>query len=101
MKELILRLKIPEISGKKIGIFRVFCAVFGGLILSYLSMSLLFFIFPFSMEEGLFVSVYMYCIVWAFVAIWISLARTKYIALMRWFIPSLICGIALLIIFKI
>ncbi|WP_418186510.1 hypothetical protein [Aliarcobacter lanthieri] len=101
MKDYILRLKTPEISGKKIGIFRVLCAIFGGLILSYFGMGLLVFIFPFSMEEGLFVSAYMYCIVWAFVAIWISLARTKYIALMRWFIPSIVFGIVLLIIFNV
>lgn len=100
MKELILKLKTPEISGKKIGLFRVFCAIFGGLILSYISMSLFVFLSPLVWQESLFISVYMYCIVWAIVALWISLAKTKYIALMRWFIPSMVFGIALLIIFK-
>ena len=31
MKELIQNLKIPENSGKKIGLFRTICAIFGGL----------------------------------------------------------------------
>ncbi|MCT7564669.1 hypothetical protein N5U20_11115 [Aliarcobacter butzleri] len=41
MKELIKSLSVPEESGKKIGLFRTLCAIFGGLIVAYLGMTLL------------------------------------------------------------
>lgn len=101
MKEYINSLKIAEISGKKIGLFRTICSIFGGLSVAYLGMTLFTFILPIDVFGALRISTHFYCILWAIIALWISLSKTRYIALLRSIVPSLIFGIILIVLFYI
>ena len=74
MKELIKNLSTPEQSGKKIGLFRTLCAIFGGLIVAYLGMTLLIYIIPGSAAESIVVPLLFNTFVWATIALWISLS---------------------------
>ena len=101
MKQYINNLKIVEKSGKKIGLFRTICSIFGGLLLAYLGMTLLVFIIPGSAGESIIVPLLLNTFAWASVALWISLSKSKYIALLRCTIPSLIFSIILIILYNI
>ncbi|OCL87883.1 hypothetical protein AAX26_00980 [Aliarcobacter thereius] len=101
MKQYINNLKIVEKSGKKIGLFRTICSIFGGLLLAYLGMTLLVFIIPGSAGESIVVPLLLNTFAWASVALWISLSKSKYIALLRSTIPSLIFSIILIILYNI
>ncbi|OCL85312.1 MULTISPECIES: hypothetical protein [Arcobacteraceae] len=101
MKQYINNLKIVEKSGKKIGLFRTICSIFGGLLLAYLGMTLLVFIIPGSAGESIVVPLLLNTFAWASVALWISLSKSKYIALLRCTIPSLIFSIILIILYNI
>lgn len=90
-------LSIPEESGKKIGLFRICLAILGGLIISFLSLSLLVFIVPLSLGESLVISLFFQSFVWAILSLWIVLSHTKLIALLRVVIPSIL--ILIIIIF--
>lgn len=81
----------PETSAKKIGLFRTLLAIFGGLVLSYLSMASLLFIAPSYLLDLVVVFVLFYTFVWACLALWIVLASSKLNALLRVLIPSIIC----------
>ncbi|MFV7791156.1 hypothetical protein ACNSOP_00530 [Aliarcobacter lanthieri] len=101
MREYINSLKIPENSGKKIGLFRTICSIVGGLVVAYLGMTLLIFIIPGSAGESIIVPLLLNTFAWASAALWISLSKTKYVALQRCVIPTLIFGIALIILYNI
>ncbi len=101
MRDYINKLKIAETSGKKIGLFRTICSIFGGLIVAYLGMTLLIFIIPGSAGESIIVPLLLNTFAWAVAALWISLSKTKYIALLRSTLPSLIFGILLIILYNI
>jgi len=92
-------LSTPEQSGKKIGLFRVLSSIFGGLLAAYLGMTLLVFIIPGSAGESIIVPLMFNTLVWACFALWIVVAPTKLSALLRFFIPSLIFSICLIILF--
>ena len=77
MKQYINNLKIVEKSGKKIGLFRTICSIFGGLLLAYLGMTLLVFIIPGSAGESIIVPLLLNTFAWASVALWISLSKSK------------------------
>ncbi|MFK2822762.1 hypothetical protein [Arcobacter sp. YIC-80] len=93
------QLSTPENTGKKIGLFRVLCSIFGGLISAYLGMTLLVFIIPGSPGESIIIPLMFNTFVWACFALWIVLAPTKLSALLRFVVPSLIFSIFLLILF--
>ncbi len=95
-KTLYKKLSTPENSGKKIGLFRTLCSIFGGLLVSYLFMTLLTFLIPAPLGESLVIPLYLYTLLWALFSFWIALSYTKLIALKRVFIPSLFCAIAIL-----
>lgn len=92
-------LSTPENSGKKIGLFRSLCSIFGGLIAAYLGMTLLVFLIPGAPGESIIVPLMFNTFVWACFALWIVLAPTKLSALFRFLIPSLIFSIFLFILF--
>jgi len=96
LKSIYKNLSLPENNGKKIGLFRIICSIFGGLLVSYLFMTLLTFLTPAPLGESLVVPIYLYTLLWAILSFWIALSHTKLIALKRVFIPSLICAIAIL-----
>lgn len=100
MKELIKNLSIAERSGKKIGLFRAICAIFGGLTVAYLGMTLLIYIIPGSAAESIVVPLLFNTFVWAIIALWISLSSTKLIALLRVLILTLIFTILLIILYN-
>lgn len=91
MKNLINYLSKPETTGKKIGLFRIICAIFGGLISAYLIMTLFVFLIPGSVGESIVVPLLFNTLLWAILAFWISLSSSKIIALLRAFIPCFIC----------
>ncbi|RXJ88477.1 hypothetical protein CRV01_12060 [Arcobacter sp. CECT 8983] len=95
-KSIYKNLSIPEKSGKNIGLLRTLCSIFGGLLVSYLSMTLLTFLTPIPLGESLVIPIYFYTLLWAVLSFWIALSHTKLIALKRVFIPSFICIIAIL-----
>jgi hypothetical protein len=101
MKELIKSLSIPETSGKKIGLFRALCAIFGGLIVAYLGMTLLIYIIPGKPGESIVVPLLLNTIVWAISALWISLAYSKLSAILRVIVPTLIFSILIAILYNI
>ncbi len=101
MKELIKNLSIPEQSGKKIGLFRTLCAIFGGLLVAYLGMTLLIYIIPGTPGESIIVPLLLNTMAWAGVALWISVSSTKLIALLRVVIPTLIFSILIAILYNI
>ncbi len=99
MRELINKLKTPEISGKKIGLFRIFCAIFGGAIITLLIVSVILTIIPTNKEPMTIASIILDGSIWAIVAFWISLSISKYIAILRCIIPIIILGLILIIIY--
>ncbi len=101
MKKLIKNLSIPESSGKKIGLFRAICAIFGGLLVAYLSMTLLIFLIPAKVGESIIIPLFLNTFVWAILALWISLSSTKLNALLKVLIPSLIFSILIIILYNI
>lgn len=90
MKKIIKTLKTPEKSGKKIGFFRIICSIVGGLLLSYLGMTLLVYIIPAKPGESIVIPLILNTIVWAITALWISLSYNKLNAILKVLIPSLI-----------
>lgn len=83
-------LATPEPNGKKIGLFRIITAIFGGLVLSYLSLCVLVaFDSPFKNDFAVIALLYN-TLAWAAVALWIALAPTKLGALLRFVLPTLI-----------
>lgn len=88
-----------ENSGKKIGLFRILCGIFGAMILAYLAMTLLAQIIPDSNSQTAIIAVIFNTLLWAICAIWICLSKSKLIALLRFLIPSLIFSILLIILF--
>ncbi|MDD2639547.1 MAG: hypothetical protein PHS65_00970 [Arcobacteraceae bacterium] len=100
MKMLIQNLKIPENSGKRIGLFRTLCAIFGGLIVALLAMAVLIHITPSNKGDITLVSIILDGSVWALVAFWVVLAPSKFSALLRCTIPSVVFTIALLIFYN-
>lgn len=101
MKKLIKSLSIPESSGKKIGLFRTICAIFGGLLVAYLSMTLLIFLIPASVGESIIIPLLLNTFVWAVCALWISLSSTKLNALLKVIVPSSIFFILIIILYNI
>lgn len=87
------QLSIPEESGKKIGLFRTICSIFGGLIVAYLSMCLLVFIIPGTSGESIIIPLMFNTFAWAITALWISLSESKLIALKRVIFPTILLSI--------
>ena len=82
------QLSLAEKDGKKIGLFRTNCAIFGGFFVSYLAMTTLSFFIPGEVGESIIIPILLKTLVWAIVALWISLAATKWIAFLRVLVPS-------------
>lgn len=95
------KLSLREKNGKKIGFYRTICAIFGGLIIASLGMTLLIYIIPGTPGEIIIVPIILNTFVWAATALWISLSSTKWIALMRCIIPSVIISILLIILYNL
>ena len=92
-------LAIPEESGKNIGLFRTLTAIFGGLVVAYLGMTLVAFIIPLEIKQSAIISIMFNTFAWACSATWIALSYTKLSALLRFLIPSIIFSIALYILY--
>jgi hypothetical protein len=101
MKNLIKTLSIPEQSGKKIGLFRTLCAIFGGLLVAYLGMTLLIYIIPGKPGESIIVPLLFNTMAWSMIALWISVSPTKLSAILRVVIPTLIFSILIAILYNI
>lgn len=92
-------LAIPEESGKNIGLFRTLTAIFGGLIVAYLGMTLLAFIIPLKVKESAIISIMFNTFVWACSSTWIAISFTKLSALLKFLIPTFIFSITLYILY--
>lgn len=98
LNNIIKNLTTPESNGRKIGAFRIVFGLFGGLIVSYLTVTLFAILAPTSKPQSLVVSLYLYTFVWACCFLWISLSISKIIVILRVFIPSLIFSTLILIL---
>lgn len=92
-------LSIPENNGKKIGLFRINCSIFGGLIAAYLSMTFLALLIPAKIQEAAVVSIMLNTLIWAVFAVYISLSPSKLSALLRFLIPTIISALSIYIFF--
>jgi hypothetical protein len=101
MKNLIKTLSTPEKSGRKIGLFRALCAIFGGLLVSYLGMTLLIYMIPGKPGESIIVPLLFNTMAWAMIALWISISPSKLSAILRVVIPTLIFTILIAILYNI
>ncbi len=99
IKQIYTKLNTPEKRGKPLGWLRVSCSIFGGLILAYLSMTLLAFILPLRIQEAAIISIMFNTFIWACATTYIALAYTKFSALLRFLLPSTLCAIALYILY--
>jgi len=99
IKNIYKTLSIQEKNGKKIGLFRVICAIFGGLFVSYLSMTFAVFLVPTEASKSITIPLMINTLVWAMAALWISVAPTRWSALLRSIVPSMIFSIAIAIAF--
>lgn len=90
----------PEDSGKKIGLFRIICAIFGGLIVSYLLMTILGILIPTSLANKAIIPLLFYPFAWSCIALWISLSPSKLNASLRVILPTLIFSISIYIFYK-
>jgi hypothetical protein len=101
MKNLIKTLSTPEKSGRKIGLFRALCAIFGGLLVSYLGMTLLIYMIPGKPGESIIVPLLFNTMAWAMIALWISISPSKLSAILRVVIPTFIFSILIAILYNI
>lgn len=96
---LYLNLQIPEKNGKKIGLFRTICSIFGGLILAILAVTLLVYLIPGKIEDSILISIMFNTFTWAIFSLYISVAPTKLSALQRVVLPAISLLIILFIIY--
>lgn len=89
-------LSTPEKDGTKIGLFRIVCAIFGGLLVSYGAMTLLVLLIPTSIDHAMIIPFLFTPLVWACTALWISLSPTRLSALMRVAVPSILFTLGIL-----
>lgn len=99
IKKIYTYLSTPEEKGKEIGLFRTITAIFGGLVLSYLTMTLVAFIIPLEIKESAIISIMFNTFAWAVAATWIALSYTKFDALIKFLVPTIIFSIALYILY--
>jgi len=93
------KLSIKERNGKRIGLFRTICSVFGGLIVAYTSMTLLVFLIPIDASQSIIVPLTLNTLAWAITALWISVSPTKWSALVRSIVPSCIFIFAIVVLY--
>jgi len=98
-QELYKNLSTPENQGRKIGLFRTLTATFGGLIVSYLGMTLLAFILPLEIKESAIISIMFNTFAWAVTATWIALSHTKLSAFKKVLVPTILFSAALYILY--
>jgi uncharacterized YccA/Bax inhibitor family protein len=99
IKKIYMYLSTPEVSGKKIGLFRTLTAILGGLIVSYLGMTLLAFIIPLEIKQSGIISIMFNTFAWAVAATWIALSFTKLDAILKFLVPTIVFSIALYILY--
>lgn len=92
-------LATPEPNGKKIGLFRIVTAIFGGLLVSYLGICTLAKLSPLNSVDSAVIALLYYTIVWAGVTLWIALSPTKWSALKRFFIPTALFSLLLYLVY--
>ena len=88
-----------ETTGRTIGLFRTLCAIFGGLFVAYLGMTFVVFLIPTEASKSITIPLMLNTLTWAISALWISIAPSKWIALLRALVPSLIFLVAIIIAF--
>lgn len=91
----------PEKNGKKIGLFRTCCAIFGGLLLAFLAMTTLSFISPGTLGDKVVVPLLFNTFAYAIAAFWIIVAPSKLSALLRTIVPSIFFAVIILLFSKV
>lgn len=100
IKQIYQILKTPEITGKQIGIFRIFSSIFGGLLVAYLGMTVVAFLLPLEIKEAAIISIMFNTFAYAGAITWIALASSKLDVLKRVLIPTIIFTILLYFFIK-
>ncbi|RXJ90337.1 hypothetical protein CRV01_04050 [Arcobacter sp. CECT 8983] len=90
---------IPEKDGKRIGLFRIFCSIFGGFIVAYLGMTTFALVAPMEVKEAAIISIMINTFTWALATTWIALSISRFQALYRFIVPTTIFSITLIILY--
>jgi len=99
IKNIYQNLSVQEKSGRKIGLFRTLCAIFGGLFVAYSGMTFAVFLIPTEASKSITIPLILNTLAWAIAALWISVAPTRWSALLRSIVPSFMFSIAIAIAF--
>ncbi len=99
IKKLFVILATEESSGRKIGLFRTICAIFGSLLVSFLFICFIALILALPLREAIVVPFLFHTFVWAVFALWISVSPSKLSALLRVIVPTTILSITIFILF--
>lgn len=101
MRNLIAFFFTPETDGRKIGLFRSLCAIFGGLLVAYLGMTLVALLTPGEVGAALVVPLMFNTLAWACAALWIVLSPSKGEALCRCLVPTTILALLIFILSRL
>lgn len=98
MRKVYHRLATPESSGLRIGFFRGICGVVGGLLVSYLGLTVLACLLPGSLGESLILPILLFTLTWPCAGLWIVLSPTRLAALSRSIVPTLVFSLLIFIL---
>ena len=101
MKNRLIQFFTPEKDGRSIGLFRSFCAVFGGLTVAYLGMTLVALLTPGEVGAALVVPLMFNTLAWACAALWIVLSPSKGEALCRCLVPTTVFALLIFILSRL
>ncbi len=101
MRNLLTHFFTPEADGRKIGLFRSLCAIFGGLLVAYLGMTLVAMMIPGHVGAALVVPLMFNTLAWACVALWIVLSPSKGEALCRCLVPTTVFALLIFILSRL
>lgn len=99
INKLYQNLSIPEKNGKKIGKFRIYCSILGGLFVAYLGMSALSLLLLGSDGENIIIPLLFNTMAWSLMALYISISKTKLNALLKVILPCIIFTIIIIVKF--
>lgn len=90
----------PEKSAKNFGKFYTIFAIFGGLLVTYLFLALLFLLLPNNLEDNMLIVFLSFGFVWAIISFWLSLCISKLEITLKILIPSIVCLVTILNLYK-
>lgn len=90
----------PQKSAKKFGKFHVISTIFGGLLITYLILALLFLLLPNNLEHNMLIIFLSFGFVWAIISFWLSLCITKLEITLKILTLLAVCLVAILYFYE-